>query len=116
MDDGRTSEPFQFAASRLLGISVSDAIGQEQSRTRQHVSPVAYSVPASLALHDVAEMNPLHDAVEVLIGHARSVKVGNSLRVDDLLTEAAKREVRALWDVKDLERERERQILVRWMQ
>ena len=71
-------------------------------RTGKHVGPVAYCVPSSGALHDVREVHPLHDGVEVLVGHPGGAELCERLRVDDLLAQAAEREVRALRNVENL--------------
>ncbi len=64
--------------------------------SRQHVKPVLYVVPATLALDQVIELNLLHEQVQVLVGYALDFHVLVSVRIDDLVSQRANRHVRFL--------------------
>ena len=69
----------------------------------EHVSPVIIGVPAiRLTSNDMRKAHILHDLVQIVVGDASALEIGDAVRVDNLVAKATVGQVGSLWDVENL--------------
>jgi len=68
----------------------------------EHLVPIVVRVPSVVPTNQVVEFHLVEDALQVLIRNPLGPHVGDGMRIDNLVTESALREVGTLRDVEDL--------------
>src|SRR5690349_14475839 len=68
----------------------------------QGITPLALTVPTTLTLDNVVQLDDLENLLEVLVGVAVGLHVLHRVGVNDLVAEGSEREIGALGDIEDV--------------
>lgn len=70
--------------------------------SREGITPLTLTIPTTFALHNVIQLNDLKDLLKILVRIAIGLHVLYSVRVDDLVAEGSKGQIRALRNIEDV--------------